>query len=1112
MIVDEEKEGKPVFVRLISCCRETARVYWLGILCAAACLLPALPSHANNVAVVVGTSDYRNAALPDLQFADEDARLFTQTLVQSLHYKKTDIRLLTSRPQAGEWEATAANITKAIGEMARKQADPTQSTFLFFASAHGVETTEGAMLAAKDYNPKQPIEGAQAELTAVKLTRRLAGLKSGLVVAMFDICRKDGLIRSERRRQRDFVLPQGNARRVATLFSSVEGPSFESAKLKHGCFSYYVCRGLSKRESKKNKQAIVGALDETVDAVTLKSLYDYVRWNLMEETRSLPEASKRGTAIAAKGQAEFATLAHFIAVSVSGQLPELVCGETVRQEVLVRYEQGTCRAEVSGADQFTILRNQGLDAFLEKNYSEAGVLFARACRIKTDAVSAMIAGLCFSLAGDKDKARIWFKHSLEAEPRNSAAMMFLSFMGGSRQEQDDWLRKALAADPDNTDLLVLQSYMALYRGNGTDTENLLRKALERMPKNIRIMGGMSFLFVARNQWKEAESWLRNALQIAPNDAETMVRLGELQNYQGNWKDAQDWFHRVLEIAPLNTEAMLALSRISQRKKEGKVAENWLRKALKAEPDNAKIMVALGDLCMDLEKRKEARGWYQKALDAGIFEADEVHNKMFRLLGGSGRTLEAYAVYHKVLEAHPDNVNALLELGRNFTYLDKAQAERWLWKAFEASPKNVKVKLAFGKFFAAHKEWDEAETWYRRAIAAYPESIEPMRELGDVFEKQERWIQAERWYRKALETDPANIDALTSDLVGVMKKQKKEKEISVLYRHLLDAEPWNSEAMVKLGDISREEGNREQAEAYYSNALESNPRNVEAIRGLIELAEHWRQQGDGKKTEALYRKALEGEPKDMGWLAPLVTTLKSYNREKEAENWLRRVIDVAPWNTQAMAALAEIAAEEGKEAEAEHWYHKMLEKEPRNRYVVEYQVVPFLKKQGKGLQVENWLRKTLESDPTNTVVMIELGKWFREQNKLETAAAWYRKALASDLEQPSWMVELGDILEASGNVHEASEWLIKAYRHEPEYGFHLRLMCWRLETKGRLNEAIAVYREMIAAKPDDALSLANLANLLWKSNRKDEARIEAKKAQEMGLEAHEVFKKLGLKMP
>jgi|SRR5579871_346302 len=630
-------------------------------------LLLACPSYANNVAVIVGNSHYDDPTIHSLQFADDDARLFAHTLLTSLHFKKEDIRLLTSQPKQGELkelQATAANIHQAITDMANKQANATQSTFLFFASAHGVETSQGVMLAVKDYDSKQPLRGDQAELTAQHLSQCLSGLKSGLVVALLDICRKDGLIRSEREIWRSFVLPSGNARRVATLFSSSEGPSFECGDAKqpaygHGYFTYYVCRGLSKREQTHAGLPIVGALDERVSAVTLQSLHNYVRWNLLEQTHNLPGAGgaqvEVDRIIRSGSQGGEPDLAGGATSGLDGQLPELVCGEAVRQSALVGYERGSCRAEISLEDRYAVLRNEGLDLYEAKDYAAAGMLFDRAYQVKEEGFAAFVAGLCYENAGKAAEAAQRYRIVLKTDPKNSSAMNNLGnslVSQGILAEAEPWFRKAIETNPNHADTMYNLGLLLQKRGKVVEAEQWYRKAIEANPKYANAMNNLGALFYDQGKVVEAGQWFRKAIEADPKHAPAMTNLGVLLGSQGKVVEAEQWFRKAIEANPKYAPAKFDLAKLFYNQGKKEEAEQWYRKVIETNPKYGDAMTNLGMLLYVQGKKEEAEQWWRKAIEVNPKDANAMNN-LGKLLNNQGKKEEAEQWYRKAIWAMPN---------------------------------------------------------------------------------------------------------------------------------------------------------------------------------------------------------------------------------------------------------------------------------------------------------------------------------------------------------------------------------------------------------------------------------------------------------------------------
>lgn len=590
--------------------------YGLGIV--AVCLMLASSARANNVAVVVGCNGN------GLQFADADARLMAKTLVQFAGYRKEDVCILTSKPQDNEREATAENISKAIGEMANRQADSTTSTFLFFASTHGVETKEHVpMIAAKDYDQNQPPTGAQAELTAQKLTQRLAGLKSGLVVAMFDICRKDGILRSDDERRKEFVLPKGAAGKVATIFSSSEGPSFECADDKqaangHGYFTFYICQGLSARKSEKDVLPIVGGLDERVSGVTVKSLHEYVRWNLLEQTKDLVGA---GGAREERGQNGEDGKAVALAVTgLGGQLPELKCEAIAEQGLLARYAKGTCRAERSPDDKYADLRDDALDLYEAKEYERAGFQFERAFRVRREAWAAHVAGLCYDEAGKPKQAEEQYRNALTADPKYAKAMNNLAVLfnnQGKIKESEEQYRNAIVANPKYVLAMTNLGLLLYNQGKMKEAEEYFRNAISLDAKYVVAMFNMGNLLRDQGKVKEAEEQYRNALAVNPKYVVAMHNLGLLLANQGKVKEAEEQYRNAIAADANYAGAMFNLGLLLGNQGKMKEAEEQFRRAIRLKLDDGLYHASLSLLLFLTNRRGEALTEAKQAQQLGV---------------------------------------------------------------------------------------------------------------------------------------------------------------------------------------------------------------------------------------------------------------------------------------------------------------------------------------------------------------------------------------------------------------------------------------------------------------------------------------------------------------
>ena len=801
-------------------------------------LLFASPVRANNVAVLVGNSDYSDSGVRDLQFADDDARLLAKTLIQSLHYRKEDVCILTSHPRAedGERESTAKNVSDAITLMANRQADLPQSTFLFFASAHGVETAQGAMLAVKDYNPAQPLVGEQAELTAKKLTQRLSGLKSGLVVALFDICRKDGLLRPAEETQRSFTLPEGKSGRLATFFSSVEGPSFECTEASrpeagHGYFTYYVCQGLTMRQTKENTLPVVGALDEEASAVTLQSLKVYVRWNLLEATRNLPGAGAVYGGGETTGKSQDGRRGKTVSTGATksglgGQLPDLVCYAGVEESSLIRYERGTCLPEISLSDQYAVLRNIGLNLYQEKSYAEAATFFSRAFQLKRNSWAAYIAGLSYHFAGKDGEAEIQYRAAIAADPKVANAIFSLGTIfesQGKFTEAEIQYRAAIAADPKNADVMFILGLMLDNQAKAGEAEIQYRAAIAADPKHSFARYHLGHILADQGEFTEAEIQYRAAIAANPKFANAVFDLGKLLTDQGKLVEAEVLYHAAIAADPKNADAMANLGKLLADQGKASEAEVQYRAAIVADPKNAIAMFNLGII-----------------------------------LENAGKVGEAEVQYRAAVAADPKFAIAMNNLGSLLYKQTKAsEAEVQYRAAIAADPKNAPAMTNLGKLLADQGKLVEAEVQYHAAIAADPNYTIAMFNLGVLFQKQDKIAEAEIQYRAAIAANPKLAPAM-NNLGSLLHDQGKASEAEVQYRAAIAADPKNAIAMFNLGIILEDAGKVGEAEVQYRAAIVADPKNADAMFNLGVL---FYKQGEFVKSEVQWRAVIEVTPDD-----------------------------------------------------------------------------------------------------------------------------------------------------------------------------------------------------------------------------------------------------------
>lgn len=183
---------------------------------------------------------------------------------------------------------------------------------------------------------------------------------------------------------------------------------------------------------------------------------------------------------------------------------------------------------------------------------------------------------------------------------------------------------------------------------------------------------------------------------------------------------------------------------------------------------------------------------------------------------NGRLGEAEALYRRVLEADPDQPDALHYLGvlshqtgRSDEAIDKIQ------RSLELVPDNAPAHNNLGNIYKELGRFEEARERYERVIALRPDSADSYNNLATVFRALEMFPEAEKACRRAIDLDPKHPDAY-HNLGNALFKMNRQEEAADAYRRSIALKP-------------------DQGSAYHSLAayLAHNERYAEAAKVLRE---------------------------------------------------------------------------------------------------------------------------------------------------------------------------------------------------------------------------------------------------------------------------------------
>ena len=164
------------------------------------------------------------------------------------------------------------------------------------------------------------------------------------------------------------------------------------------------------------------------------------------------------------------------------------------------------------------------------------------------------------------------------------------------------------------------------------------------------------------------------------------------------------------------------------------------------------------------KLDEAIAHYQASLAMQPLQPRqlEIHYFIGESLGKLGRYAEAAEQLSEVLQALPNNVQTLVQMGIVRARLGKPQeAEQAFTEALRVAPNNAKAHNSYGNVLAQQGRHEEAVRQYEEAVRLQPDYAGALNNLAISCKKLGRISEAIAHYREAIRWQPDSIEALNN---------------------------------------------------------------------------------------------------------------------------------------------------------------------------------------------------------------------------------------------------------------------------------------------------------------------------------------------------------------
>lgn len=283
----------------------------------------------------------------------------------------------------------------------------------------------------------------------------------------------------------------------------------------------------------------------------------------------------------------------------------------------------------------------------------------------------------------------------------------------------------------------------------------------------------------------------------------------------------------------------------------------------------------------------------------------------------------------------------------------------------------------------------------------------------------------------------------------------------------------AETYVTMGKLYYDKKDHVQAEALFKKALDANPKYANAYNNMGNI---YYKKKDYDQAETFYRKAIELDPK---YANPHSNLGNIYHIVKKDD------------------------------VQAEALYKEAIELDPK--LVVPYENLGHLYYNKKDYpQAEKFYRKVVELDPQNADAYDNLGILYYDKKDYEQAETSYKKAIELDPKYANAYFHIGDLYYDKKEYAQAEASFKTVIEIDPKYAIaYGYLGNIYFNVKNDYVQAETFFRKAVELDPQDANDIANIAFSLYKQSKREEALTQARKAKELGLKEHPVYKLLGL---
>jgi len=438
------------------------------------------------------------------------------------------------------------------------------------------------------------------------------------------------------------------------------------------------------------------------------------------------------------------------------------------------------------------------------------------------------------------------------------------------------------------------------------------------------------------------------------------------------------------------------------------------------------------------------------------------------------TCSASAPLDSKLQSHP-SAETYTERGIWFDDHHRfACAAEDFQKAFQLNPRSARLAYLWGHGLYSSGNVAGAIDALQESVRLDPNMVQAHLLLGTALDQANRTMDAEIEWRAALAIDPKSATALGALSKDLLAEKNYSAEIALL-------------------------GPR-------SHAAPLPPELT------LDLATAYGQTAKLEDADEILRSALRAHPTSLPLAEALAATLVLQARRQEATAVLETAIKNHPADLKVRVLYLWVLVQQDEADKAQPLASKLLGEAPHNWEVLYLNGV-LERRAGQYEAARDHLRQAVELNPSHVESRRNLGSVLAQLKDAQGAREQLQKAIDLGDQDPAVRFELSAVLRTLGENEEAENQL-KIYKQQAQEKSDLTQAYAKSDfadqklAAGDTQQAIALYREALAANPQDASLAYKLAMALEKTGDTQNEQLALEQAIQINPDLAEAQNQLG----